>query len=149
MQIVRKIKRVQPIIKMKQARVEEEASILERIRREKVDVVQAMKDYQKRYMQGVETLNQTRGSRDRANLPALETGLDRVKDQWTKLYRDVQELERKERAQIAQLLGAERELKAVERLRDRYETEHRKELGKSEQKQIDEMALRRFNERRE
>jgi flagellar export protein FliJ len=147
MQTFRKIKRVQPILKMKQMRVDEETAVLEAIRREKVGVVSAMKESQRRYMDGVDTLNNVRTSAGRANLETFESGLDHVKQQWWKLYRSVQDLERKEKVQIANVLTAERELKAVERLRDRYETEFRKELDKMDQRRLDEVALRRFSAR--
>jgi flagellar export protein FliJ len=89
-------------------------------------------------------LNHVRGSRGRANLDTLEAGLDGVKAQWYRLYRDVQEAERKEKAQIAQLLAAERELKSIEKLLNRYEAEHKQQLGKAEQAMLDDVALRRF-----
>ena len=79
MQSQRKIKRVQPIIKMKKAKVDEEAAVLTAIRHEKVEVVKAMKENQKRYMEGVEELNRIRVSKTRQNLDTLESSLDFVK----------------------------------------------------------------------
>ena len=145
MQSQRKIKRVEPLIKMKKAKVDEEAAVLNAIRMEKIEVVKAMKDNQKRYMEGVEELNRVRSSKTRQNIETLETALDYVKSKWAKLYTDVQKIEMKEKAQIAHYLTAERELKSVEKLQEKYVTEFKKELGKNEQKQMDEAALRRFS----
>ncbi len=147
MQSQRKIKRVQPIIKMKKSKVDEEASVLIAIRSEKVEIVKQMKENQKRYMEGVEELNRIRVSKARQNLDTLESALDYVKQQWYKLYKDVQTVEGKERQQIMYLLTAERELKSVEKLEEKYVTEMKKELGRMDQKQMDETALRRYSQK--
>ena len=144
MQMQRKIKRVQPLIKMKQQRVDEEAAVLEAIRQKKREVVQSMKDSQRQYMEGINQLNQVRRSPARPNLETLEQAVDHVKRRWQKLFVDVQEIEKKEKAQIAQLLTAERELKSVEKLKERYEEDERKETQRAEQRTLDEVALRRF-----
>ena len=144
MQMQRKIKRVQPIIRMKQQKVDEEAQVLEAIRLKKREVVQSMKDSQRQYMEGINQLNQVRKSPTRPNLETLESAVDHVKRRWQKLFVDVQEIERQEKQQIAQLLTAERELKSVEKLKERYEETERQEAQKSEQRTLDEVALRRF-----
>jgi flagellar export protein FliJ len=144
MQSMRKIKRVQPIIKIKQTRVDTEAAMLARINKEKVEAVQAMRESQRQYMSGVDELNRIRTSSSRENIEVIESGLDHVKAKWYRLYKSVQDLENRERAQIACLNVAERELKAIERLRERYELDFRKEISRSEQKMLDEIALRQF-----
>ena len=146
MQSLKKIKRVQPLIKMKRTRVEEEAAILSKIRQEKVQVVASMKENQRRYMQGIEELNRVRTSRGRANLETLEGAVDHVKGEWYKLYKRVQEIESKEKTQISHLLTAERELKSVEKLQERYQIEAAKEMGRREQLDLDETALRNFRD---
>ena len=143
----RKIKRVQPIIKLKKQKMDEEVMTLNAIRLQKLEIVKNMKDSQKRYMDGVEELNKTRTSKMRVNLHTLEDALDFVKSQWYRLYKEVQDVEKREKQQIEHLLVAERELKAVEKLREKYELEFKKELKKSDQKVMDEAALRRFTNR--
>lgn len=147
MQSQRKIKRVQPLIKMKKSKVDEEASVLIAIRNEKIEIVKQMKENQKRYMEGVEEMNKIRVSKVRQNLETLESALDFVKQQWYKLYKDVQAIEGKERQQIMHLLTAERELKSVEKLEEKYQTEFKKELGRIDQKLMDEAALRRHTQK--
>lgn len=144
MKSMKKIKRVQPIIKIKQTRVDNEMSILAEINKAKVAAVAAMRDSQRQYMLGVDELNRIRTSAKRDNIVTIEQGLDHVKTQWYSHYRKVQELENKERAQIARLNEAERELKAIERLQERYTIDFKKEMGKAEQKMLDEIALRQF-----
>ncbi len=144
MKSMKKIKRVQPIIKLKQTRVDNEASILAEINKAKVAAVAAMRDSQRQYMIGVDELNRIRTSAKRDNIVTIEQGLDHVKSLWYAHYRKVQELENKERAQIARLNEAERELKAIERLQERYTIDFKKETGKAEQKMLDEIALRQF-----
>ena len=147
MQTLLKIKRIQPLIDLKKARVDAEAATLAQVRQEKIAVVQAMKDNQRRYMQGLDELNLIRASSARINQETIESGLDHVKATWYKCYKNVQEIESKERRQISQLLTAERELAAVEKLREKYKLEFRKETGKIEQRTLDEIALRQFNSR--
>ncbi len=147
MQILKKIKRVGPLIRVKQDRVEAESMVLNQIRLAKQKIVQDMRENQRKYMRGVEDLNQTRSSRLRDNLETLESGLDYIKSEWYRLYREVQTMESREQKQIQVLLEAERDLKAVERLREKYEVEYKKELGKVEQKQLDEISIRQFNQR--
>jgi flagellar export protein FliJ len=146
-QTMRKMKRVEPLIRLKQGKVDEEAVTLGGIRTEKVAVVKSMRENQKRYMDGVEQLNQLRASRQRQNLETLESALDHVKAQWYRLYKQVQDVEAREKSQIGRVLAAERDLRAVEKLKERYELEMRAELARMEQKQLDEHALRRVSQR--
>jgi flagellar export protein FliJ len=143
-QTMRKIKRVQPLVKMKKTKVDEESAVLQAIRQEKVTVVSQMKENQRRYMEGVERMNQLRTSRTRDNLTTMEQAVDHVKAEWYRLYKRVQDIETKEKLQIGQLLTAERDLKAVEKLQEKYQLEYRKEASQSEQKQLDEIAIRNF-----
>jgi len=140
----RKIKKVQPLVRFKKKRVDEEAMVLQAIRREKILIVATMKENQKRYMQGIEDLNKIRSSRSRDNLETMEQALDHVKAEWFKLFKKVQEIEGKEQAQVAHVLTAERELKSVEKLQEKYEIEFKQLNAKHEQKQLDELAIRRF-----
>lgn len=145
-QLFRKIKRVEPIIRMKRQRVDEEAAVLAAIRHEKMQIVASMKDSQRRYMDGYQELNKLRSSADRRNLATLESALDSVKSQWEKLRLEVERVELKERAQITHLLTAERDLRAVEKLKERYAGQINESTRRQEQKAMDEHALRRYLE---
>lgn len=140
----RKIRRVVPVIRARQAKVDQETAILTKIRDEKQQIVASMRTAQQKYMKGVTDLNSIRNSSMRERQEAMEKALDFVKNEWYRLFEAVQEAERKEKEQIAQVLNAEKELKATEKLKERYEVEHSKALGKQEQKRLDESALRKY-----
>jgi flagellar export protein FliJ len=147
MQILKKIKRVGPLMKVKQDRVDAESALLIQIRLEKQKIVNDMRENQRKYMRGVEELNQTRSSKMRDNLETLELGLDYIKSEWYRLYKEVQVVEGREQKQVLSVLEAERDLKSLERLKEKYEVEYKKELSKIEQKQLDEISIRQFNQR--
>lgn len=144
-QQLKKIKRVKPLIKVKKSKVDEESALLAIIKKQKVEIVAAMRQNQKRYMDGVEDLNRIRSSKSRDNLSTLESGLDYVKTQWYKLYQQVQDIERKEKMQLRQVLIAEQELKAVEKLEEKYQLEFQHEAKRQDQKLMDEIGLRKFS----
>lgn len=145
-QLFRKIKRVEPIIRMKRQKVDEEAAVLVAIRQQKMQIVASMKDSQRRYMDGYQELNKLRSSADRRNLATLESALDSVKSQWEKLRLEVERVELKEKVQITHLLTAERDLRAVEKLKERYAGQINESTRRQDQKTMDEHALRRYLE---
>ncbi len=140
----RKIKKVQPVIRARQAKVDHENALLLKLRNEKQQIVASMRNAQQKYMKGVTDLNALRNAALRGGQDSLEAALDFVKDEWYRLFTAVQEAERKEKDQIRVLLEAETSLKATEKLRERYEVEYAREVAKGEQKQLDEGALRKF-----
>jgi flagellar export protein FliJ len=140
-----KIKRVQPVINVKKTKVDEEAASLNEIRNTKVDLVRVMKENQRAYMEGVDKLNGLRNSSNRENLGNLENSLDHVKAQWFQLFRQVQDIEAKEKEQFSRLVLAETELRSAEKLKEKYEADFRSSLAKSEQKQMDEFASRKHS----
>ena len=143
----RKMKRVQPILKLRKSKVDEETAMLLAIRAEKQKVVKEMRESQQKYMKGVEDLNRVRSSQDRANLATLEAALDAVKVHWYTLFKRVQEVENKEKMQVNQLIAAEKGLKSIENLEDKYEKAFQKDMAKAEQKSLDELAVRRHGQR--
>lgn len=142
--MARKIKRMQPIIRIKQNQVESESAILEAIRAEKRRAVQKLREAQNAYMDGVEDLNRIRADRMRPNQANMEACLDHAKQQWYIINQQVQEIEGRERSQFAVVLAAEQELRGFEKLREQYATQYRKEMAKADQKRLDEMGTRRF-----
>jgi flagellar export protein FliJ len=141
---LKRIKKVHPLVRAKKAMLDQEASTLAQIRQEKIAVVQRMKENQKKYMDGVDHLNVVRESAERSNLETLENGLDLIKSKWYQLYKDVQTVEQKEKAQMGNVLNAQRELKKMEKLREKYEKQYHAEISKGEQKEQDELSLQRY-----
>lgn len=143
-QVRSKIKRIKPVIKVKQSVLDDEIAVLAAIRRKKEEVVAEMKKKQKAYMEGVERLNKERASSDRSMLLTLERGLDIVKSKWYDLFLEVREIENQEKAQIAQLTAAKKNLASVEKLQERYHEQFSHELRKFDQKLTDEAAARQY-----
>lgn len=146
--LLMKVKRVDPIIDIKRKKLDQEVAALAAIRLEKQQIVASMKDSQRRYMEGFQNLNRIRSSSDRFNIATLESALDTVKAQWQKLRLEVERIEIREKAQISHLLTAERDLRAVETLKDRYQAEFNHAMRKQDQKLLDEHAILRHIERK-
>lgn len=146
-QHLRKMKRVRPLINLRASKVTEETSVLSQIRKEKESAVKALRESQRKYIDGVEELNRLRSSAQRENLQTMEDALDAVKTHWYALFKKVQEVENREKAQVAQLLAAESDLKAIESLRDSYAKNLQAEVRKEEQKALDQASIRRHGQR--
>jgi flagellar export protein FliJ len=140
----KKVKRLAPVIEVRQARFDEENSRLIEVRERKIRAVAAMRTKQREYMEGVQRLNDERGTANRLMLEALESGLDNVKTQWMNLYQAVVELEREEKNQLDLMSKAHRDLEAIKTLQDKYRHEASRELDRREQKNLDEHSLRKF-----
>jgi flagellar export protein FliJ len=141
----RKMLRIEPVIKVRKAKVDQEIIVLNQIRADKQAAVTDMRESQRKYMEGVDRLNRERGSTAREMLAPLEGTLDYIKNRWYSLYKRVQEIEQREKAQLFQIDLAERDLRAVEKLSEIYAEEFRNEMRRNDQKIMDEAALRKFS----
>jgi flagellar export protein FliJ len=140
----KKANRLQPVVEQRQIRFDVEIQKLTEVQRRKSATVVAMRSKQREYLEGVQRLNDERGSSNRLMLEALEQGLDTVKSQWMGLYQAVIELDREEKIQTDIMSQAHRELEAIKTLQDKYRAEFAKEMNRREQKSLDELALRKF-----
>lgn len=140
----KKISRLDPVVDERQTRFDEESNKLLAVRRKKIKTISEMKQKQREYMHGVTRLNNERTSANRLMLEALEGGLDTVKQQWMDLYQAVLVCEREEVAQTEVMSKAHRDLEAIKHLQAKYRVEQSKDLARRDQKQQDEIALRRF-----
>jgi flagellar biosynthesis chaperone FliJ len=100
-----------------------------------------MKSSQQKYLEGVSNLNNVRGSSFRINLETLEGSVDYLKRQWFLTFKDVQDIEKKEKAQLQRVIEAESKLKAFEQLEVNHQSEFNQSLAKMEQKSLDEFAI--------
>lgn len=146
-EVHKKIRKVEPIIKMRQKKLDDEALELARVREEKRRIVALMKDSQRRYLEGCMNINELRGSEGRTNIATMESAMDFVKEEWHRLMVQVREAERKEAHAVNAFLAAERELRAIESLKDKYVTQARVAEAKKEQQALDEHALRQYIKR--
>ena len=141
----RKMLRIEPVIKVRKAKVDQEIIVLNQIRADKQAAVTDMRESQRKYMEGVDRLNRERGSTAREMLAPLEGTHDYIKNRGYSLYKRVQEIEQREKAQLFQIDLAERDLRAVEKLSEIYAEEFRNEMRRNDQKIMDEAALRKFS----
>lgn len=136
----RKLERIRPLKKAKQADMEREVLTLARLHREQEEMTQKMRSKQRDYLAGVEMLNTLRQDAERKALQIYEGTVDCVRDQWAKLFREVQVIDKKIQAQQSIVIGAKRKLKAVETLESDYLAQFRKHLNTQEQKGLDEFS---------
>ena len=141
---LKKIARLDPVVGIKQKRVDEEAIILANIRREKARMESELSAWQQRYLNGVGRLNTERESAGRGMLSALESAVDHARETLFVLFQKLKEVDSVEHSQVMQLSIVQRELSAVEKLQEAHKIRMRKEISRHEQKGLDEIALRRF-----
>lgn len=139
-----KMRRIDPLINAKKSELEREGLILSEIRKEKELAAVQTRENQRLYMEGVDKLNQLRNSQSRSLQLSLEGSLDYVKGKWQESYRKTKELERQEQAQLFHLAQIQKGLKSFENLKEKYRLAFEEELRKTEQKNLDEFALRKY-----
>jgi flagellar biosynthesis chaperone FliJ len=136
-----KMKKIQPLIKIRKLQLDQETAVLSQIQLKREEAAQALMQSQQTYIQGVEKLNQERQSSDRKMLSALEQGVDFAKAQWYQRLMALRAVEEEERLQFRQVAEAQKRMKMLEHLDERYLEQHIKQLNIQEQKQIDEFAI--------
>ena len=141
-----KINRVEPLIRIRKLQLDHEAATLFQIKQEKNAAQRQLHENQRLYIEGVNQLNLVRQSNARAQQSVLESGLDFVKSKWYKSLKAFREIENKERAQLAMVLLARKNLKTMDTLKDRYVEQDNAAEKASERKQMDDVAIRMFNQ---
>lgn len=143
-----KIKKLQPLIKIRQLQLDQETMRLNQIKAKREEAAQALLQSQKVYIDGVERLNHERQSSDRKMLDALEQGVDFAKAQWYQRLMSYRRLEEDERRQRLMVSEAQKRMKMLEHLDERYADQYLKQLKMHEQKLLDEFAIS-MNRRKE
>lgn len=141
-----KIKRMHSVVRIKKQEVDNAALVLSATRRKKVATLENLTLTQKSYLQGIERLNQERASMDRDKLEPLEQGLDKTKRKWMELYNEILQIEKQEKLEEGILAAAMNKLQAIDKLEEKYILQFRTEIQKADQKNLDEIAIRRFRE---
>lgn len=141
----RKLKKVKPLVKMRQMEMEKASLKLIEIREEKKIVVQKMRESQQSYMIGVEKLNQMRTGSDFSILSTMESGLDYLRSVWIDLFKEIKIIESKENAQLHQLTIAQNDLLAAEKLEEKYYLNFQKVRANKQQLMDDEMSVQRYS----
>lgn len=141
-ELKQKLTKVKPIVRARKAQLDQESVMLASIRHEKATLLDELEATQKAYIEGVDELNRQRTGSFNTKLEVFEKGLDYVKQQWYDALRSVREMEKQEQAQLANVLVAQKNLKAVETLEEKYEVQFKHAFEKYEQKNLDETAAR-------
>jgi flagellar biosynthesis chaperone FliJ len=136
-----KMKKIQPLIKIRKLQLDQETALLNQIQLKREEAAQALMLSQQTYIEGVEKLNNERQSAERKLLSALEQGVDFAKAQWYQRLMALRAVEEEERLQFRQVAEAEKRMKMLEHLDERYFEQHVKQMNIQEQKQIDEFAI--------
>lgn len=142
-----KIKKIQPLISARRSKLDHETARLHEIKGAKLNALQSLEYYQKQYISGVDSLNLERQSSDRQKLAVLERSVDTAKSRWYQSLRQVREIEELERDQIKLVLKAQRDLRSIEMLQENYQGEYAEAFRKAEQKALDEMSNKQFNQK--
>ena len=142
-----KIKKTELLIRTRKAQLDEESQKLSNIRSSKLEHLEKLKEHQANYMNGVDSLNIERQSGDRLKLSTLERSVDYSKSRWYQCLRQVKELEEQEKKQLSLVLVAQRNLKSMEKIQEGNRHNLQVEVGKNEQKSLDEMSVHNFNKR--
>lgn len=133
-------KKIQPLIKVRQAQLEIEHSRLQDLRLKKIEAVDALRLNQKKYLDGVDSLNQKRKQGNMKALLTLEGSLDSIKNSLYDNIREVRYREDEEKKQIGQVLLAQSNLKSLEKLSEQYAQQSANHQNQQEQKISDELA---------
>ncbi|MEY4632484.1 MAG: hypothetical protein RIQ81_2604 [Pseudomonadota bacterium] len=141
---LKQIARLGTVEGVKQMRVDGEARALAEIRTQKSQLENHLVEWQRKYIDGVATLNRERESQTRTMLFALEGAVDHARETLFQLFQALREMDSREQAQMMQLDMARRELESVKVLRDSHRESLNREIARNEQKQLDEIGLRRF-----
>ncbi len=136
-----KMKRIQPLIKIRKIQLDQETALLNQIQLKREEAAQALMQSQQTYIEGVEKLNQERQSSERKLVSALEQGVDFAKAQWYQRLMALRAVEEEERLQSRQVAEAQKRMKMLEHLDERYLEQYLKQLNIQEQKQLDEFAI--------
>jgi len=142
-QAKRKLKRIGPVLKAKNAEMEKEAAELYSIRTEKKRREKDLSNITDSYMNGVNQLNQVRKSGSFSQLNFLEQTVDFLKRKWDMSFNSVKEFEILERNQLTLVTLAQQNLKAVEKLEEKYRINLSKLRSKEEQKMQDDQSIER------
>jgi flagellar biosynthesis chaperone FliJ len=144
---LKKMRKIEPIVKVRQHSLDSEILNLEKLRAAKLQAVTKMRESQRSYMSSVDQLNQLRSQGLNQEANVFELGIDKLRNRWASLLSEAKQLERQEKMQLKIVMDLEIQLRSVENLRDRFEERFHNELSKLDQSQMDEYSQNRSSTR--
>jgi hypothetical protein len=136
-----KIDKLQPLIKVRKMQFDQETMLLNLIHIKREEAILSLQHSQKMYIEGVEKLNRERQSSERKLLDALEQGVDFAKAQWYQKLKNLRLIEEDARHQMIMVNEAQRRMKMLENIDERYDEQLVKQTKIMEQKELDEFAI--------
>ncbi len=136
-----KINKLQPLIKVRKMQFDQETMLLNLIHIKREEAILSLQNSQKMYIEGVEKLNRERQSSERKLLEALEQGVDFAKAQWYQKLKILRHIEEDARHQMIMVTEAQRRMKMLENIDERYDEQLVKQMKIMEQKELDEFAI--------
>jgi len=136
-----KIQKLQPLIKVRKMQLDRETTLLTLIHSKRDEAILSLQLSQKMYIEGVEKLNRERQSSERKLLETMEHGVDFAKAQWYQKLKTLRLIEEDARHQMIMVTEAQRRMKMLENLDERYVEQLVKQMNVLEQKEMDEFAI--------
>lgn len=141
-------KRMKPLLKIRKIQLDQEALALMQIQQVKRQKMDELMENQRKYLDGVEKLNQHRQTLQQGMLLTVEESVDHIRNKWHLTLHQLREIEQREKAQMANVLVARKNLQAIEKLEERYGVGIAQEERRLEQQALDETASRLFVQQR-
>lgn len=140
MNSLKRKRKLEPVVKIKQADVDRELMVLQELLAEVTEAERSMEHFQSLYREGSARVNELRLSGDRSMLVSVEMGVDLAKSNWASSFKVLKESRLKADAQRMLVLELRKELKAVEFLVGKYENDFLRERSQADQNQLDEFS---------
>ena len=144
----KKFKKLESVVKIKNFENEKCIFALQKARSNKTTAHNKLQKTQTDYVTGVDRLNVERKSLERNKLEVLERALDFLKSEWVKSFQYYKEMERIEKECMRVVTENRVEIKQIGKISDKYFTAFQVEIAKNDQKNLDEVGIRRFAEKR-
>ena len=142
--INRSIRKIRKVLMLRKNQVNIEAYLLRKLQQEKSELSQQLEVRKSQYLSCVEDINKTRSSTDRNSIDIYESSLDHVKDSWIETLRSIERMQLKIDSQKMQLIIARRAEKKMEKLLEGYSRDVKVMSAQEEQKELDEVSIKRF-----
>lgn len=118
-----RVERLDPLLKMKQAAVEQEAIKLTDLQHKRLGLQTKLEGLQQNYLNGVDKINTAKIANDRMLMGHLEKGNDYYKSCWALTLHEIKDMEKRILAQTSLLKDARAQCRAVEMLQEKYKRE--------------------------
>lgn len=142
--------KLDPVLKIRERELMVSKTDLGNTERELAQMESQLSHFQQTYMKSVDEINRLRSNgEDHGSLVAVESSIEFTRNKWAVCLHEIKKLERRKRLQQKIVLDLEFKVKAVTKLREKYEKGFQQKRAADEQGQIDlySMSRRHFEEK--